>query len=62
MYETHAYAVGCHAVVDQAAMSRAAARTSEQQRAARERTQARKAQRKQRRVARRGQEHYTTAV
>ena len=62
MYETHAYAVGGFAVVDQLALSRAAARADEQQRAVRALKLDRTARRKQRRFGRRIQEAYTTAV
>lgn len=62
MYDAHSYAVGSYAVVDQLALSTAAARAAEHRRAVREQKLARKAERKQRRALLRGQEEYTTAV
>lgn len=62
MNEVQAYAVGAYTVVDQLALSQAAARAVEHRRAVREQKLERKAQRKQRRALRRGQEAYTTAV
>lgn len=62
MFESHAYAVGTFAAVDQLDLSRAAARASEHQRAVRALKLERTARRKQRRVGQRNQEAYTTAV
>ena len=62
MHDTHALALGCYVAVDQLALSYDAAKAVEHQRAIREIKLARKAQRKQRRAIRRGQEAYTTAV
>ena len=62
MYDAHAHALGYHVTVDQLALSYAAAKAVEHQRAVREQKLQLKAQRKQRRAARRGQEAYTTAV
>jgi hypothetical protein len=62
MYDTHAQTFGYYVAVDQLALSYAAAKAVEHQRAVREQKLQLKAQRKQRRAARRGQEAYTTAV
>jgi len=62
MYDTHAHSVASFAVVDQLALSLAAARAHEHKQAVHERRLAAKVQRQHRRAVRRGQEAYTTAV
>ncbi len=62
MYDTHQQALGLYYAVDQLSLSLRAAKAAEHKRALREQQLERKAQRRQRRADRRGQEAYTTAV
>ena len=62
MYDTYQQALGTSYVLDQLTVSLRAAKAAEHQRALREQKLERKAQRRQRRAVRRGQESYTTAV
>ena len=62
MYDTYQQALGTSYVLDQLTVSLRAAKAAEHQHALREQKLERKAQRRQRRAVRRGQESYTTAV
>ena len=62
MYDTYQQSLGMYYAVDQLSVSLRAAKSSELKQALREQKLERKAQRNQRRAARRGQESYTTAV
>lgn len=62
MYDTQQHALGMYVAVDQLALSLRAAKAVEHRQALRERKLQRKSLREQRRVVRRGQESYTTAV
>jgi hypothetical protein len=62
MYDTYQQALGTSYVLDQLTVSLRAAKAAEHRQALHEQKLERKALRRQRRAARRGQESYTTAV